>query len=62
MVSILTFLHKVTVQRAQLEGWSGKLTGLRDKREKAEITVVGSSATAYSSTISSEVLGSDSRF
>jgi ADP-sugar diphosphatase len=28
------FLYKVTVPRAQLEEWTGKLTGLRDKGEK----------------------------
>jgi len=39
-MSILIFLHEVTVPRAQLEECSGKLTGLRDEGEKAEITVV----------------------
>lgn len=39
-MSILIFLYDLTVPREQLEEWSGKLTGLRDKGEKAKITVV----------------------
>ena len=41
VMSILIFLHEVTVPRAQLEECSGKLTGLRGEGEKAEITVMG---------------------
>jgi hypothetical protein len=40
-MSILIFLHEVTVPRAQLGECSGKLTGLRGEGEKAEITVMG---------------------
>jgi hypothetical protein len=40
-MSILIFLHEVAVPRAQLEECSGKLTGLRDEGEKAEITIMG---------------------
>jgi ADP-sugar diphosphatase len=37
---ISIFLHEKRVPRAELEGWSGKLTGLRDEGEKITLKLV----------------------